>query len=265
MSARHGLPLGLEGRKAIVCGSSKGLGYACAEALALAGAEVVLNGRSDDALAKAGERLSASIGRPVRTVSADVTSASERPRLFEACPAPDILITNCGGPPPGHFEDWGEEEWHGALQASMVTPIQLIRAAVPGMREKRWGRVVNITSTSVKTPMPLLGLSNGARNGLTGFVAGLAREIAADGVTVNNLLPGLFETDRLDAYMGALGRDRGVAMEEVKSEYEQANPTRRFGRPSEFGAACAFLCSEHAGYITGQNWLMDGGAFRGVQ
>jgi 3-oxoacyl-[acyl-carrier protein] reductase len=264
MTEAPGLPLGIEGRKAIVCGSSKGLGHACAEALALAGVDVVLNGRSTGPLAEAADRMAGKCGRPVKSVAADVTQEDGRRSLFAECPDPDILVTNCAGPPPGTFEDWGEAQWHAALQASMVTPIQLIRAVVGGMRERRWGRIVNITSVSVKMPMPLLGLSNGARSGLTGFIAGLARDVAADMVTINNLLPGLFNTERLDAYAGVLARDRGITVEEMRQELEAANPTRRVGRPSEFGAACAFLASEHAGYITGQNWLLDGGAYPGV-
>ena len=260
-----GLPLGIEGRKAIVCGSSKGLGYACAEALALAGVEVVLNGRTIEPLAQAAERLSRVTGQEVQSVSADVTTSEGRQRLFTACPDPDILVTNCAGPPPGSFEDWGETEWHDALQGSMVTPIQLIRSAIGGMRARRWGRIVNITSTSVKAPMPLLGLSNGARAGLTGFIAGLARDVAADGVTINNLLPGYFDTERLDAYIGVLARDRTKTVAAMRREIEAASPMHRVGRPEEFGAACAFLASNLAGYVTGQNWLLDGGAYPGVQ
>jgi 3-oxoacyl-[acyl-carrier protein] reductase len=259
-----GLALGLEGRRAIVCGSSKGLGRACAEALARAGAEVVLNGRSAETLAKAVEGLSRELGRPVHGVAADVRQEPDRRRLLAACPEPDILVTNGAGPPPGRFEDWGEAEWHEALQTSMVAPIQLIRASVSGMRRRKWGRIINITSTAVKAPLPLLGLSNGARSGLTGFVAGIARDLAADGVTVNNLLPGHFDTDRLKAYCASLASERAIRPEDVQRSLEATNPSRRIGRPAEFGAVCAFLASEHAGYITGQNWVLDGGAYPGV-
>ncbi|HEY0435492.1 MAG TPA: SDR family oxidoreductase, partial [Phenylobacterium sp.] len=184
--------------------------------------------------------------------------------LAAACPGPDILVTNAAGPPPGRFEDWGEAEWQAAVGANMVTPLMLIRAALPGMRARRWGRIVNITSAAVKAPIPMLGLSNGARAGLTGAIGGLAREVARDGVTLNNLLPGHFATDRLEAYFTALAAQRGQPIETVRAQVAAANPTGRVGDPAEFGAACAFLASAQAGYITGQNLLLDGGAFPGL-
>jgi 3-oxoacyl-[acyl-carrier protein] reductase len=259
-----GLDLGIAGRTALVCGSSQGLGRACAMALAAAGAEVVLNGRTADTLAAAAAELEAITGRPARSVAADVTTPDGRAALIAACPDPDILVTNAGGPPPGAFEDWDEAVWQNAVGANMIAPILLIRGVIAGMRRRRWGRILNITSAAVKAPLPMLGLSNGARAGLTGFVAGLAREVARDGVTVNNLLPGPFETQRLRGYAEALGRVRGLAAEAVLAEMAEANPSRRVGRPEEFGAACAFLASEHAGFITGQNLVLDGGAYPGT-
>ncbi|MGZ6037229.1 MAG: SDR family oxidoreductase [Phenylobacterium sp.] len=258
------MDLGIEGRSAVVCGSSKGLGLACATALADAGVEVLLNGRAPAPLAAAAHALSDRIGRPVASVAADVTTEDGRARLLQACPEPDILVTNAAGPPPGQFEDWGEAEWHAAVQANMVAPLQLIRATIPAMRRKGWGRILNITSAAVKSPVAMLGLSTGARSGLTGAVASLAREAAADGVTINNLLPGYFDTDRLAGVFAAQAERQGVPSGELRARAEAANPTRRVGRPEEFGAVCAFLASQHAGFINGQNLLLDGGAFPGV-
>jgi 3-oxoacyl-[acyl-carrier protein] reductase len=258
------MDLGIKGRSAIVCGSSKGLGLACAQALADAGVEVVLNGRAPEPLAAAAQALSARIGRPVASVAADVTQADGRERLLAACPEPDILITNAAGPAPGLFEDWGEAEWLAAVQANMVAPLQLIRATIPAMRRRGWGRILNITSAAVKAPLPMLGLSTGARSGLTGAVASLAREAAADGVTINNVLPGHFDTDRLASVFASQAARQGVTAEEARRRVEAGNPARRVGRPEEFGAVCAFLASAHAGYINGQNLLIDGGAFPGV-
>jgi 3-oxoacyl-[acyl-carrier protein] reductase len=258
------MDLGIAGRRAIVCGSSKGLGLACATALAEAGVEVVLNARSADALEAAATGLAARIGQPVASVAADVTTEAGRTALLAACPEPDIVVTNAGGPAPGQFEDWGEAEWHAAVQANMIAPLQLIRATIPAMRRRGWCRILNITSAAVKAPLPLLGLSTGARSGLTGAVASLAREAAADGVTINNLLPGQFDTDRLAGYFAGIAKRQGVSLEAAKAQVAAANPTRRIGDPAEFGAACAFLASAHAGFITGQNLLMDGGAYPGV-
>jgi 3-oxoacyl-[acyl-carrier protein] reductase len=258
------MDLGIAGRRAIVCGSSKGLGLACAEALAEAGVEVVLNARTAGPLEATAKALSGRFGRPFAHVAADVLEAQGRARLLAACPEPDILITNAAGPPPGRFEDWDEAAWHAALQANMVAPLQLIRAALPAMRRNRWGRILNITSAAVKAPIPMLGLSTGARSGLTGAVASLAREVAADGVTINNVLPGFFDTDRLAGVFASQAAQQGVSPEDVRRRAEAGNPARRVGRPEEFGAVCAFLASAHAGYINAQNLLLDGGAFPGV-
>jgi len=254
-----GLDLGVAGRTAIVCGSSRGLGLACATALADAGVEVLLNGRSPETLAAAVEALSERIGWPVASVAADVTTEEGRALLLAAYPEPDILITNAAGPAPGLFEDWGEAEWHAALQANMVAPLQLIRATIPAMRRRGWGRIINITSA-----IPMLGLSTAARCGLSGAVASLAREAAADGVTINNVLPGNFDTDRLASVFASQAARQGITADEARRRAEANNPTRRVGRPDEFGAVCAFLASQHAGFINGQNLLLDGGAFPGV-
>jgi 3-oxoacyl-[acyl-carrier protein] reductase len=258
------MDLGIEGRTAIVCGSSAGLGRACAAALLDAGVDVVLNGRTEGSLARAAAELTEACGRPVRSVIADVTTPQGRERLLEACPEPDILVNNSAGPAPGGFEQWDEEAWMAALRSNMVAPILLTRAVIGPMRRRGWGRVLNITSSAVKAPLPLLGLSNGARSGLTGFIAGLAREVAIDGVTINNLLPGQFDTDRLRSYAAAIAKARGQSAEEVWSGLAAANPSGRIGQPAEFGAVCAFLASRHAGYINGQSILLDGGAYPGV-
>ena len=253
-----GFSLGIDGRRALVCGASKGLGRACAEALIQAGADVTLCARTEAPLRAAEAEIAALGGGQVRAVVADVTTEAGRAALVAACPDPDILVTNAAGPPPGRFEDWGEAEWGAALAANMIAPLLLIRSVVDGMRARQWGRIVNITSSAVKAPLPMLGLSNGARAGLTGAIGGIAREVARDGVTINNLLPGHFATDRLESYFQALSAARGVPIETVRAEVAAANPTGRVGRPQEFGAMCAFLASAHAGYVTGQNVLMDG-------
>ncbi|MGE4431252.1 MAG: SDR family oxidoreductase [Sphingobium sp.] len=258
------MDLGINGRRAIVCGSSSGLGYACAEALGAAGVDILLNGRTEVNLANACAKLSDRLGRTIEGVAADVTTASGRDRLLAAMPDPDILVNNAAGPPPGTIEDWDEEDWHSALHANMVAPILLIRSILPAMRARGWGRILNITSAAVKAPLPLLGLSNGARSGLTGFIAGLAREGAAQGVTINNLLPGYFATDRLTGYVNAMASSRNVEPHGIWQEMAAKSPARRVGQPVEFGAACAFLASEHAGFIHGQNILLDGGAYPGT-
>ncbi|THD61803.1 MAG: SDR family oxidoreductase [Phenylobacterium sp.] len=252
------MPLGLEGRRAMVCGGSQGLGRACAEALAAAGAELTICARTEGPLKAAAEAIGAT------AVVCDVTTEAGREALLAACPNPDILVTNAAGPPPGRFEDWGEAEWAAAVGANMLAPLLLIRAVLPCMRGRQWGRIVNITSGAVKAPLPMLGLSNGARAGLTGAVGGIAREVACDGVTINNLLPGHFATARLETYYAALAKARGAPVDEVRVQVAAGNPTGRVGDPKEFGAICAVLCSVHAGYITGQNLLMDGGAFPGL-
>jgi len=258
------MDLGLDGKVALVAASSKGLGRACAEALADAGANLTICARTEAPLQAAAAEIRARGGGRVTAVAADVTTEAGRAVLLAACPDPDILVTNAAGPPPGRFEDWSEAEWQAATSANMIAPLLLIRDVVGGMRERGWGRIVNITSAAVKAPLPMLGLSNGARAGLTGAIGGIAREVARDGVTINNLLPGHFATDRLESYLTALARARGVPVETVRDEVAKANPTGRVGRPEEFGAMCAVLASAHAGYITGQNLLLDGGLFPGL-
>ena len=258
------MDLGISGRNAIVCASSKGLGRACAEALADAGANVVINGRDETALADATETIAATSGGSVTPVCADVTTEDGRAAILAACPAPDILVNNAGGPPPGDFRDWDESAWSDAVRANMLAPIFMIKATVDGMIERKFGRIINITSGAVKAPIGPLGLSNGARAGLTGFVAGLARDVARHGVTINNLLPGPFETDRLNATVAGMAKQQNLTFEAAWEKRKTANPSGRYGRPAEFGAFCAFLASTHAGYVTGQNMLMDGGAYPGT-
>ena len=258
------IDLGIAGRTALVCAASKGLGRACAQALAASGVHVVINGRNPESLASAAEAIAGATGATVRTVVGDVATEEGRAAILAACPAPDILVNNAGGPPPGDFRDWDEAVWTAALRANMLAPIFLIKATVDGMIERKFGRVVNITSAAVKAPIDTLGLSNGARAGLTGFVAGLARQVARHNVTINNLLPGPFETDRLRATLAAAAKAQGVSYDEAYARRREANPARRFGQPDEFGAFCAFLASEQAGFVTGQNIVMDGGAYPGT-
>jgi len=258
------MDVGLAGRKAIVCASSKGLGRACALALAEEGVHVVINGRTPDAVQAAAQSIAAETGAEVTAVAADVTTAAGRAALLAACPDPDILINNAGGPPPGDFRTWDRDVWVRALDANMLTPIELIKATVDGMIARRFGRIVNITSAAVKAPSDILGLSNGARAGLTGFVAGLARKTVRYNVTINNLLPGPFDTDRLRANLRFAAEQAGKPEVEVVAARREANPAGRFGTVAEFGHACVFLCSAHAGYITGHNLLLDGGSFPGT-
>jgi 3-oxoacyl-[acyl-carrier protein] reductase len=258
------MDLRIAGRKAIVCAASKGLGRACAQALAENGVDLVLNARGAEALEAAASAIRERTRVEVIGVPADITTPAGRAAVLAACPSPDILVNNAGGPPPGDFRDWDEEAWIAALRANMLTPIELIREVIDGMTARGFGRIVNITSSAVKAPIAELGLSNGARAGLTGFVAGLARAVAGQGVTINNLLPGRFATDRLRSNFAAGAARRGVAVEEVERAARDAIPARRFGEPDEFGQLCAFLCSSQAGYITGQNLLIDGGAFPGT-
>jgi len=258
------MDMGIKGRTAIVCAASKGLGKACAMALAAEGADVVITARGVEALEAAAADIRARTGAKVTTVAGDITTDAGRAAVLAACPDPDILVNNAGGPPPGDFRDWDRDQWIQAVDANMLAPILMIKATVDGMAARGWGRIVNITSAAVKSPIPSLGLSNGARAGLTGFVAGLARQVAQHGVTINNLLPGPFLTDRLRTTMGASAAQSGRTVDEEMAVRAAANPSRRFGDPAEFGAACAFLCSTHAGFITGQNLLMDGGAFPGT-
>jgi len=257
------MDLGIAGRRAIVCASSKGLGRACAEALVREGVEVTLNGRDRATLNAAAQAIRAATGVAVHAVAGDITAEATRAALIARCPEPDILINNAGGPPPGDFRRWSIDDWHRALDANMLAPIAMIALVLDGMVARRWGRIVNITSGAVKAPIATLGLSNGARAGLTGFVAGLARQVAAKGVTINNLLPGPFETDRLRANIAARAKE-GESYDAAAGRERAAIPAGRFGAPDEFGAACAFLCGSHAGFITGQNLLLDGGKFPGT-
>src|SRR5262249_48223421 len=236
----------------------------CAEALAREGVKVTICARTEAAVRDAADSIGAASGTPVRWVACDITTPEGRTRALSACPQPDILVNNAGGPPPGDFRDWDRDAWLRALDANMLTPIELIKATVDGMIARRFGRIVNITSSAVKAPIDVLGLSNGARSGLTGFVAGLARKVARHGVTINNILPGPFDTDRLRANMKLRAQSAGKPLEEIARAAQEANPSGRFGTPAEFGALCAYLCSVHATYITGQNLLIDGGAYPGT-
>jgi 3-oxoacyl-[acyl-carrier protein] reductase len=258
------MDLGIKGRRALVCAASKGLGRACATALAREGVAVTIVARNPGPLEETAQAIRAATGSPVATVAADITTEDGRTKALAACPNPDILINNAGGPPPGDFRDWGYDEWIAALNANMLTAIFLIKATVDGMIARRFGRIVNITSSAVKAPIDILGLSNGARSGLTGFVAGLARKTARHNVTINNLLPGPFDTERFRANVAVAAKTSGRPVADVLAERVRGNPAGRIGRPEEFGDACAYLCSAQAGFITGQNWLLDGGAYPGT-
>ena len=259
------MDLGISGRTALVCGASAGLGYACAEALAAEGVDLVIVARGAERLEAAAVALrahqAAHRGGTVRAVCADVTTEAGRAQVLAVCPGPDILVTNAGGPPAGDFRTWTRETWMAALDANMLAPIELIKATVDGMMARGWGRIVNITSSAVKSPVDGLGLSTGARAGLTGFVASLARSTVGQGVTINNLLPGTFETDRLRSNIAGWARRDGVTPEEARAQRLAKHPAHRFGQPAELGHTCAYLCSVHAGYINGQNLLLDGGSF----
>jgi len=258
------MDFGLHGKSALVCAASKGLGKGCAVALAREGAAVTIVARRPGPLEQTAQEIRDATGATATPVAADITTPEGRAAALAACPAPDILVNNAGGPPPGDFRDWTRDDWIAAIDANMLTPIELIKATVDGMVERRFGRVVNITSSAVKAPIDILGLSNGARAGLTGFVAGIARKTVRHNVTINNLLPGPFATDRLRDTMRGIAEASGRPFEEVWNERMAGNPAGRFGDPEEFGAACAFLCSAQAGYITGQNLLLDGGAYPGT-
>lgn len=275
------MDLGIAGKWALVCGASKGLGYGCAQALVREGVNVVINARNAQALEQAASNLiadaalAASAGgqkivQPqVVAVAVDITTAEGRAAVFSVPGGPgrdfDIVVTNAGGPPTGDFRDWHRDAWIKAVDANMLTPIELIRATVDGMAARGFGRIVNITSSAVKAPIDILGLSNGARSGLTGFVAGVARsKIAAQGVTINNLLPGKFDTDRLAATVVAAAGKSGKSVDDVRQAQQAQIPAGRYGTAQEFGAICAFLCSQHAAYMTGQNILADGGAYPGT-
>ena len=263
------MDLGINGKWALVCGASKGLGLGCAQALVREGVNVVIVARGAPALEAAALALRAEQANAseasVLFVAADITTTEGRAAVFAMRTDFDIVITNAGGPPPGDFRDWDRDAWIKAVDANMLTPIELIKATVDGMASRGYGRIVNITSSSVKSPIDILGLSNGARSGLTGFVAGVARTpLAAKGVTLNNLLPGAFDTDRLKGTMAGTAKKSGQDVEAVRAARQKGIPAGRFGNPEEFGAVCAFLCSMQAGYITGQNVLTDGGAYPGT-
>ena len=258
------MDLGIAGRKALVCGASAGLGLACARALAQEGVEVVIVARTESNLLKAQADLQALSPAPVHAVVADVTQAEGRAAIFAAHPDFDIVVTNAAGPAPGDFRQWDEAIWQRALQANMLAPIEIIKATVDGMMARGFGRILNITSSAVKSPVDGLGLSTGARSGLTGFVAGLARSTVARGVTLNNLLPGTFDTARLAGNVSAQAQRSGEPVAKIIADRLAKHPAHRFGQPDELGKTCAFLCSVHAGYINGQNILLDGGSFTGV-
>ena len=264
------MDLGLSGKWALVCGASKGLGFGCAKALVREGVHVVIVARGAEPLDQAAARLRADAAVPagtqVQAIAADITTVEGRAKVFAYRRDFDIVVTNAGGPPPGDFRDWDRDAWIKAVDANMLTPIELIKATVDGMAARGFGRIVNITSSAVKAPIDILGLSNGARSGLTGFVAGVSRtsKLAGSNVTINNLLPGAFDTDRLKSTIEGGAKKSGKSIEEVRELRMKTIPSLRFGNADEFGATCAFLCSAHAGYITGQNVLIDGGAYSGT-
>lgn len=253
------MDMGIAGKRALVCASSRGLGLGCAEALAAEGVDLVMNARGREALEASAQAIRDAHGVDVVTVACDVTTAEGQAAVLKAAGRADILVNNAGGPPPGMWTDWERDDFIRALDANMLTPIMLIKGLVPAMMERGWGRVVNITSQAVRSPIPVLGLSNSARTGLTGYVAGTSRQVAASGVTINNLLPGIHATDRADSLDGAVAKSEGITLAEARARREATIPARRYGTRAEFGAACAFLCSQHAGFIVGQNVLLDGG------
>ncbi len=258
------MDLGIEGKVALVGGGSSGLGFACAKILAKEGVNVTIVARSQDKLDRAKTDLQQLGGGRITAIGADVSTPEGRQRIFAQGTDFDIVVTNAGGPPSGDFRDWDRAVWLRALDTNMLAPIELIKATVDGMMARGWGRIVNITSSAVKEPIATIGLSNGARSGLTGFVAGLARSTIGQGVTINNLLPGTFDTQRLQTNFQTIGARKGLTVEEALAERKQVHPAKRFGRPDELGHTCAYLCSVHAGYINGQNILIDGGSYPGV-
>ena len=257
------MDLGIRGRKALLSGASRGLGKACALALAHEGVDVTIVARTRDVLEKTGAEIAQATGVKVTTVAGDITTPQGRSAALAACPQPDILLNNADGPLPNDFRAWSRDDWIAALDAMMLSPIEMMRLTVDGMMARGFGRVLNIVSRSVKIPQIELGLSNGARSGLVGFVAGLARQTVGRNVTINNLLPGIFDSDAQRAHVRALV-EPGKSFEELWRARGEANPARRYGKPAELGAYCAFLCSEHAGFITGQNLLIDGGSYPGT-
>ncbi len=258
------MELGIKGRRALVCAASKGLGRACAMSLAREGVDVTILARGREALEKTAEDIRKASGVKVTALVADITTAEGRAAALAACPDPDILVNNAGGPPPGDFRNWSREDWIKAVDANMLTPIELIKATVDGMIARKFGRIVNITSNSVKAPIEELGLSNAARSGLTGFVAGLARKTIRHNVTINNILPGQFMTDRLKTRLTVNAKEAGVTLEQYLDKRSQVIPAGRFGDPNEFGELCAYVCSQQAAFITGQNFLIDGGTYPGT-
>lgn len=258
------MDLGLTGKTAIVCAASKGLGKATAMSLAREGVAVTICARTPETLEATAEEIRAASDAEVTAIACDITTEAGRDAVLSACPTPDILINNAGGPPPGDFRDWERDDWIKALDANMLTAIFLIKATVDGMMARRFGRIVNITSSAVKAPIDILGLSNGARAGLTGFVAGIARKTVAQNVTINSVLPGPFDTDRLRGNFQKAAEESGRPLAEIMAERAKSNPAGRFGDPHEFGELCAFVCSAQAGYITGQNFLIDGGGYPGT-
>jgi 3-oxoacyl-[acyl-carrier protein] reductase len=257
------MDLGIRGKTALICAASKGLGRGCAASLAREGVNLVITARGAEALEATAADLR-KLGVNVKTVAGDITTLEGREAALKTCPSPDILVNNAGGPPPGDWREWDRETWIKALDANMLTPILLMRAVVDGMVSRKFGRIVNITSGAVKAPIPELGLSNGARTGLTGFVAGLSRKTVRHNVTINALLPGPFETDRLRSNLAFNAKATGKTVDELRKARADANPAGRFGTIEEFGDACAYLCSAQAGYITGQNLLLDGGSYPGT-
>ena len=254
------MDLGIRGKRGLVCAASKGLGRGCAEALAEAGVDLVINSRTESDITRTAEEIAAKHGVDVIPVAADITTEDGRARVLEALGQADILVTNAGGPPPGDWRDWDRDDFIRALDANMLSAIALMQALVPGMMDRGWGRVVNITSGSVRSPIAVLGLSNTARAGLTGFVAGMSRQVAGHGVCVNNLLPGIHATDRADSLDKGVADRQGIGMDQARKQRQATIPTGTYGDPGDFGATCAFLCSRQARFIVGQNILLDGGA-----
>ena len=256
------MDLGIAGKNALVCAASKGLGRGCATSLAREGVNVTICSRTEADITRTADEISAVTGAKVTAVACDITTPEGRDKALAAAGDVDILVNNAGGPPPGDFRDWTPDDWHAAVNANMITAIELIRWTIDGMIDRKFGRIVNITSGSVKSPIAILGLSNGARTGLTGVCAGIAREAAVHNVTINGLLPGPFDTDRLRGNMKVQADKAGADFDDFYAKQAATNPAGRFGTAEEFGEACAFLCSAQAGYIVGQNLLLDGGAFR---
>jgi 3-oxoacyl-[acyl-carrier protein] reductase len=259
------MDLGIKGRKAIVCASSQGLGLACATALAREGVELVINARNADKLEQARAGIVALLdGANIRCVAADITTSEGRAALVAACPEADILVNNNAGPPPGKLDDWDHAAWIAAFECNMIAPILLIRALLPGMRARRFGRIVNITSAMVKSPHPLMGLSTGARTALTAACKSISRDAVADNVTINNLLPERIDTPRQEFMAKRMMQEQSITREEARRQIVDAIAAKRFGRPEEFGDACAYLCSVQAGFISGQNLQLDGGSYHGL-